>query len=340
MFAAGALSIAAAGVFLRTAATPAAPHGTAPAAPGPEVTLAADGRIEGRSETVEVGPAISGVIDSVAVLEGQRVAAGAVLAQVRCFDLEAEIRSAASAEEALRQERVRMVRGRRAEERRIAAEQAAAAEADLREVRTRRARLEMLLEKDEIPRIQFDEVERQLAAAQARYEQARSEEALANAAPLPEELAKMDSEIAAAGEHLRAAEEQAAKCAIRAPAAGTVLRVAIHAGETVSSLVPRALFLLADTSRLRVRAEVDERDIGRVRLGQPVRVTADAMGPAVLTGKVLSLSPVMGRRTVLSGDPAEKTDRDTLEVLAGLESAPVSPAVGLRVTVRFLAAER
>jgi ABC exporter DevB family membrane fusion protein len=299
--------------------------------------LAADGRIEGKSETVEVGPAISGVIDRVAVREGQRVVAGALLALVRCGDLEAEMRSAASAQEALRQERARLVRGRRAEERRIAEEQAAAAEADLREVRTRRARLEMLLEKDEIPRIQFDEVERQLVAAQARYEQAKSQERLANEGPLPEELAKMDSEIAAAGEHLKSVTEQAAKCTIRAPAAGTVLRVEIHAGETVSSLMPRPLFLLADTSRLRVRAEVDERDIGRIRTGQQVRVTADALGSVVLTGMVERVSPVMGRRTVLSGDPAEKTDRDTLEVLVQLDAARVSPAIGLRVTVRFLA---
>jgi multidrug resistance efflux pump len=198
----------------------------------------------------------------------------------------------------------------------------------------------MLLEKDEIPRIQFDEVERQLAAAQARYEQARSQEALANAAPLSEELAKIDSEIASAGEHLRAIAEQTEKCAVRAPTAGTVLRVGIHAGETVSTLVPRALFLLADTSRLRVRAEVDERDLSRVRPGQQVLVTADALGSAVLTGRVVRLAPMMGRRTVLSGDPAEKTDRDTLEVLAELDPSQVSPAIGLRVTVRFLAGER
>jgi HlyD family secretion protein len=303
------------------------------------VVLAADGRIEGRSEAVEVGPASSGVVDWVAVREGQSVSAGALLAQVRCADLEAEMRSAANAQEALRQERARMVRGRRTEERHIAAEQSTAAEADLREVRTRRARLQMLLEKDEIPRIQFDEVERQLAAAQARYEQAKSQKELANAAPLPEELAKMDNEIAAAGEHLRSVTEQVAKCAIRAPAAGTVLRVGIHAGETVSTLVPRPLFLLADTSRLRVRAEVDEADIGRVRAGQRVRVTADALGTSVLTGTVERLAPVMGRRTVLSGDPAQKADRDTLEVVAELDPAPVSPAIGLRVTVRFLAAQ-
>jgi multidrug resistance efflux pump len=338
MFVAGALSVAVAGVFLRPSATPAAAR-VIEAATGADVSFASDGRIEGRSETIEVGSAISGTVGSVAVREGQHVKAGAVLAEIRCPDLEADMRSAASVWEALRQQRARMLRGRRAEERRIAAERVAAAEADLREVRTRRSRLAMLLEKDEIPRIQFDEVERQLAAAEARSEQARSEEQLANAAPLPEELAKMDNEIAAAGEHLRAVEEQVAKCGIHAPAGGTVLRVGIHAGEAVSSLMPRPLFLLADTSRLRVRAEVDERDIGRICVGQPVTVRADGLGAAVLTGRVARLSPLMGRRTVLSGDPAEKTDRDTLEVLADLDPAPVTPAIGLRVTVRFLAAK-
>jgi hypothetical protein len=43
----------------------------------------------------------------------------------------------------------------------------------------------------------------------------------------------------------------------------------------------------------------------------------------------------MGRRSVLSGDPAEKTDRDTLEVIANLDPSPDHPAIGLRVTVRF-----
>jgi HlyD family secretion protein len=103
-----------------------------PTASALEVTLAADGRIEGTAETVQVGSVITGVIESVAVREGQRVAAGTVLAQVRCSDLEAEMRSVASAQEVLRQEQARMLRGRRAEERRIAAAQVTSAKADLR----------------------------------------------------------------------------------------------------------------------------------------------------------------------------------------------------------------
>ena len=338
LFAAGAFAMALAGVFLRPTPIHSTPAGAVAPAPLPDVVLAADGRIEGRSETIAVGPALTGVVDTVGVREGQRVAAGTVLATMRCADLRAGVRSAASTAEALRQERARLVRGRREEERLIAAQQTAVAQADLHEVTVRRARMRLLLDKDEIPRIQFDEIERQFAAAQARYEQAKSQQSLVNAGPLPEELAKMDGEIAAAEEHLRGLAEQADRCVVRAPAAGTILRVGIHPGESAGTVLPQPLFLLADTSRFRVRAEIDERDIARIRVGQPVRVTADGLGPAVLNGRVTRLSPVMGRRTVLSGDPAEKTDRDILEVLADLDPARPSPAIGLRVTVRFLPA--
>jgi HlyD family secretion protein len=336
IFLAGALSMGIASLFV-----PRMRHGAVqqaareqPASLASAVVLAADGRIEGRSESTSVGPPMTGVVESVAAREGERVAAGTVLAEIRCADLRAETAAASAAVESLRQERTRLLRGRRDEERQIAAAQVAAAKANMDEARTRLGRMRSLVEKDEIPRVQFDEVQRQFETAQARWQQARSQEALANAAPLPEELAKIDQQIRAAAEHVASLSEQVEKCTIRAPFSGTVLRVHIRAGETVSTVFPRPLFTMADTSRLRVRAEVDERDIGKLRMGQPVEIVAAGLA-APLAGKVTSISPMMGRRTVLSGDPAEKTDRDTLEVVADLDPAAASPAIGLRVTVRF-----
>ena len=48
----------------------------------------------------------------------------------------------------------------------------------------------------------------------------------------------------------------------------------------------------------------------------------------------------MGRKTVRSGDPAEKTDRDILEVLVALPPESVVLPIGLRVTVRFMAKQQ
>jgi ABC exporter DevB family membrane fusion protein len=336
IFLAGALSMGVASMIvprLRPAALPQA-AAEAPAPTPDSVVLAADGRIEGRAEATEVGPPMSGVVQAVAVREGQRVAAGAVLAEIQCADLRSETAAAAASEMGLQQERARLVRGSRDEERQIAAQQVAAARADFDEAGTRLRRLRALVEKDDIPRLQFDEAQRQFNTAQARWLQARSQEALTNAGPLPEELARIDQQIRAAAAHTAALTEQVEKCTVRAPFSGTVLRVHVRAGESVSTVFPHALFTMADTSRLRVRAEVDERDVGRLRLGQTVEVTAAGLA-APLAGKVSSLSPMMGRRTVLSGDPAEKNDRDTLEVIADLDGASLHAAIGLRVTVRF-----
>jgi HlyD family secretion protein len=329
-FLAGALAMGIASMLVPRARTVAVGQRAPAAVPA----LAADGRIEGRSVATEVGPPMTGVVESVPVREGERVAAGAAMAQIACADLRAEKAAASASVEGLRQERARLLLGRRDEERQIAAQRSAAAHADLEEARTRLGRMRALVEKDEISRAQFDEVERQFATAQARWLEARSAEALANAGPLAEEVAKSDWEIDAAAEHAASLAEQVERCTVRAPFAGTVLRVHVRAGETVSSVFPRALFTMADMSRLRVRAEVDERDLAKVRVGQTVEVTAAGLaGP--LRGRVASIAPMMGRRTVLSGDPAEKTDRDTLEVVAELEASAGRPAVGLRVTVRF-----
>jgi hypothetical protein len=43
----------------------------------------------------------------------------------------------------------------------------------------------------------------------------------------------------------------------------------------------------------------------------------------------------MGRKSVLSGDPAEKADRDILEVIIELDHSANELPVGLRVTAQF-----
>src|SRR5438552_5127479 len=60
------------------------PRTDPPAAP---VTLAAPGRIEGRSDTIGVGASIDGVVRTIYVREGQRVSQGDVLADLDCADL-------------------------------------------------------------------------------------------------------------------------------------------------------------------------------------------------------------------------------------------------------------
>ena len=89
---------------------------------------------------------------------------------------------------------------------------------------------------------------------------------------------------------------------IKAPTDGIVLSRNVEVGQTVTSgLQTPTLFVIArDLSTMEVDASVDESDIGRVVVGQPVSFTLDAYGGETFTGKVteVRLQPVVTNNVV------------------------------------------
>jgi multidrug resistance efflux pump len=302
----------------------------------PEVVVACPGRLEGRSRTIAVGAAIDGVLDSIHVREGQKVSRGDVLAEIGCSDLKTALEVAKAEAESLQQARVRLLRGSRAEERQAAAQKTAAARAVLEQAATQAERLRKLWDAAAISKVAYDEARRDHEVAAANLKEAMRHEELVNAGPLEEEVARADADIRAAIQRIELANDRLSKCVVRAPISGTVLRAFMREGESFALLAPKPLFSLADDSGRRVRAEVDERDIGKVRAGQAVVVTSDAYPDRKFAGKVAELAHIMGRKSVVTGDPGDKSDRDVLEVLAELDSEAAALPLGLRVTVQFL----
>jgi hypothetical protein len=81
---------------------------------------------------------------------------------------------------------------------------------------------------------------------------------------------------------------------------------------------------------------VDERDILKVWKGQEVMVFSPEQPEKRYHGKVINVATEMGRLSVITGNPSDKTDRDVLETIVDLgQGAQVLP-VGLRVTVQFM----
>jgi len=96
------------------------------------------------------------------------------------------------------------------------------------------------------------------------------------------------------------------------------------------------LFSLADTSSRHIKAEIDERDVDKVSLGQKVVIQADALDGKRLNGSVARISAMMGRKSISTGDPSDKSDRDILEAVIDLKDSTQQLPIGLRVTVQFL----
>jgi ABC exporter DevB family membrane fusion protein len=302
----------------------------------PEVMLACPGRVEGASEAINVGAGADGVIAEIRVFEGQQVRKGDVLAVIDRRDLNAELSAARAEAESARQARARLVRGSRDEERRQAEAEVSAVQATLRQAQLRYDRYEKLFGQGVISEDQRDEARKNVDVSEANLRAAIKHRELVDAPPLPEELERAEAEVRAADEHVRSLTERLEKILVKAPLSGTVLKTFMRPGETFSTFTPQPILSLADLSNLRVRAEVDERDIGRVHVGQRVIVQSDSFQRGQLSGAVSSIGSQMGRKRVRTGDPAEKADRDVLEVLIDLDEKDPACVVGLRVTARFL----
>lgn len=88
---------------------------------------------------------------------------------------------------------------------------------------------------------------------------------------------------------LETAQEELAATVVRAPFDGVVLSTELNPGDLVSR--GALLLIFADLSRVRLRAEVDEFDIGKVEVGQSVSISSEAVGENALKSKVERISP-------------------------------------------------
>ncbi|MCK7592682.1 efflux RND transporter periplasmic adaptor subunit [Pseudomarimonas salicorniae] len=114
---------------------------------------------------------------------------------------------------------------------------------------------------------------------------------------------------------LQQARERLARTEIRAPIAGTVMAVDIKVGETAVSsatgIAGSSLMTIANPDSLMTEVNVDEADIARIAVGQPVDVFAAAFPDTALPGEVESIplsprSQGVGQQTSLARNYAVK----------------------------------
>ena len=94
------------------------------------------------------------------------------------------------------------------------------------------------------------------------------------------------------------------KAAIRSPLQGTVIQRNVTTGEVIDSKT--ALFVVADLRRLWVLADVHEKDIPRVRLGQPVELQVTPYPEETFRGVIVHIGEVI--------EPATRTVKVRTEV--------------------------
>src|SRR3984893_4764661 len=124
------------------------------------VAFASPGRVEGASETTQVGAAADGILKAVYVKEGQFVKRGTLLGEIGCDDLQASLQTAIAEADGARQARTRILRGARDEEKRIASEKTAAARATFEEAKSRLEMQRALYQREQVSRSTFEQAVR------------------------------------------------------------------------------------------------------------------------------------------------------------------------------------
>ena len=154
-----------------------------------------------------------------------------------------------------------------------------------------------------------DQARTDLRSATARRDVMAARATLINAPPRPEDVAIADANIALAQANLREAQANLDKSYMRAPIDGTVLRIMRRAGEQVSATFPSIVMVIGDTQTVRVRAEIDETDIGRIKVGQQAYVTVDAYPGRRFTGTITRIAKRMGKKRCIPTTPRRRSMR-------------------------------
>ncbi len=97
---------------------------------------------------------------------------------------------------------------------------------------------------------------------------------------------------------------------VTAPMDGVVITKGVELGETVTSGVSSfnagtVLFTVADLNSLIIRVNLNEVDIAKVHVGQPVRITLDAYPQKTFTGKVRFVAPAAKLQEKIKVFPVE-----------------------------------
>jgi HlyD family secretion protein len=122
---------------------------------------------------------------------------------------------------------------------------------------------------------------------------------------------------------------------IKAPFRGTVLRKFKEVGEgATTNGGPDPLFRIGDLSRLKVTAEVPERDIAALRVGQFAEVRTEAYPDDAFGATVSRVGLAIGRKNLRSDDPRARLDEKVLEVELSL-AADARLKSGMTVDVVF-----
>ena len=230
-------------------------------------SVVASGRVAAPNR-VDIGAQVVGTVAEVPVAQGQTVKAGESLIVLEAAEARAGVKQAevavAQAEARLRQLRELQLP--------VASQTLRQAEANLANARVQYERNKRLYESGYVGKAALDEASRSLEVAETQADSARKQVEAAQPTGSDYELAVTALEQARAS--LQAARAKLAYTLIQAPVAGTLIARDVERGDVVQP--GKVLLVLSPSGETQLLLQIDERNLGRLKLGQKALASADA----------------------------------------------------------------
>lgn len=183
---------------------------------------------------------------------------------------------------------------------------ASEAELKLSEAEIQRAQYAIDAAHEQIEKEKYRDLEIKIQEHRVTQSKDALELALANKKQIDlkeKDLESSNAQLMRSASALQLAKESYDDTVIRAPISGTILEKKVEEGQVIVSSFGgggrggsvssegQVLATMADLEKVFVATEVDETDIGKVKVGQPVTITVEAYPDQPLQGEVLRIAP-------------------------------------------------
>lgn len=258
--------------------------------PGPEPAgrLVLYGNVDIRQ--VNLAFNVEGRIAGMQVEEGDRVAAGQVVATVESDYYDDAVRLAQARVAAQRAQLARLEAGSRPEEIALARAQVDEARAELVNAQATLGRLTQLTRREVVSEQALDDARAEELTARARLAARQESLNLAVAGPRQEDIEAARAQLRAEEATLDLVQRRRADTTLTAPEAGIILNRVLEPGAIV--LPGTTVYTLALITPVWVRTYVAEPDLGRIHPGMAAEVLTDSAPGRVYRGQIGFISPV------------------------------------------------
>lgn len=247
-------------------------------------TLQFSGRVAALSR-VELGSTLTGRVVEVRVREGDRVRPGDLLLRLESDELRAALAQAEAGE----QQAAARLAGLRSTGRSAAQAGVAQAESVLRAAQAELGRTQALVAQGFLSPARLDDAQRAVAVAQAQQDAARAQAGAI--ADQGSDITQAQAQLTLARAATQSARARLAQTVVAAPAAAQVLDRLVEPGQIVQP--GKALLALALDGPSELLAQVDERHLEQLQVGQRAAVRADAFPGQRFAARVQRIAPLV-----------------------------------------------